>query len=224
MKKRYVAIISICTASLLFGGLVYCGISAFPELLKPEEEEAPKEEQHLLVGIVDTYHHYETKADEKEEQTITLFVGGSSNNNHSHKGKGFSLTMLEADKVKVVEIKDLGSNSIKREPISRDEVSFTAVSAPVVEFAPAIEKVEHQETKAPEVKVTPYTYQNSIRSKSSRKVAYVNKESKEETLHVDVTETKVTHKEFLECSLLVVGAVEILSFILVKRRKHRMFR
>ena len=105
MKKRYVAIISICTASLLFGGLVYCGISAFPELLKPEEEEAPKEEQRLLVGIVDTYHHYETQA--KEEQNITLFVGGSSNNDHAHHDKGVSFSFFDADKVTIDEVKKL---------------------------------------------------------------------------------------------------------------------
>lgn len=223
MKKRYVAIISISTASLLFGGLVYCGISAFPELLKPEEEEAPKEEQRLLVGIVDTYHHYETKADEKEEQNITLFVGGSSNNN-SHRGKGFTITTYSADKVTIIELKDSSSRNARKESIARDEVSFTVVNAPVVEVAPASEKVEHHEAKAAEVKITPYTYQNSIRSKSSRNVTYVNKENKEEALPVEVVENVPSHKEFLECSLLVVGAVEILSFILVKRRKRLMFR
>ena len=222
MKKRYVAIISICTASLLFGGLVYCGISAFPELLKPEEEEAPKEEQRLLVGIVDTYHHYETQA--KEEQNITLFVGGSSNNDHAHHDKGVSFSFFDADKVTIIEAKDTGKNSIRKESIARDEVSFAIVNAPVVEVAPASEKVTHSETKVTETKVTPYTYQNSIRNETPRKVTYVNKEQKEEALNVEVTETKTTHKEFLECSLLVVGAVEILSFILVKRRKFRMFR
>ena len=48
MKKKYVAIISISTISLIFGGLVYCGISAFPELLEPEEEQVEQKAKHHL--------------------------------------------------------------------------------------------------------------------------------------------------------------------------------
>ena len=59
MKKRNIIIISVSVVALLFGGLVFLGVSAFPELLEDEENkenlveevcaiETPVYEEHVV--------------------------------------------------------------------------------------------------------------------------------------------------------------------------------
>lgn len=247
MKKRYIALIVASSAVLLFGSLVYCAISAFPELLLSEEEkkerlkQAEEEEHHYLVEIDDVrgdaYLFHEDKNEEAPESAPVVF------NNEP-----VDVTPEAYDDVEFITIDAPVTQAIEIITVEETKVSVTQndeLLAPI-DLAPAtfdfeissvsdelvedkvevIEEVVEEEAEA--IDVIDYAVENNVGLSAAMEpvAVFESEEIVEENIVIERKEKNTneqystSHNKVLECTLLVIGAVDILSFLLIKKRKR----
>lgn len=212
MKKKYIAIISIAAAGLLFGSLVYCGISAFPELLVEEEQEA-NEKHHIVVK--ETYLNH---VDNGSPSVVVVSDSASSGGSF----EGFVPSTYEG-KVIVSLSNNGGVNKNKGDKkISSFKQTESSIDNKITAFAGDMFIATSEPTTHHDV---------AVQSSSSHYYSHKNSESAllkdvapKAAINVPQEKKNSSHKEILECSLLVVGVVHIISMLLLKHRKRKLFR
>ena len=212
MKKKYVAIISISTISLIFGGLVYCGISAFPELLEPEEEQVEQKAKHHL-AIEPTFVN---QVYDNSSSDVVVVSGGAGAGSASFEGfvsnpvnTGAKISFVDKENNPKVSAESFKEARHKVEhPFfeERSDVSFLDNSINGY--------VAHEEKHV--AKETHY-YGSSKKETSVSPVTTVNKA-------INVPTNKSANKEITECSLLVIAAVDLISMLLIVHKKRRLLR
>ena len=207
MKKKFVAMIALSSVGLLLGGLIYLGISSFPELLESEKSVKNEESGAIVPVVKDTIIVEEEK----------LFEEPASANVSSTGYSEYIPSSFDFSEIEYIDIPKISHNKIvsfESEKISRNDDSLVGF---VEDFIVA----EPVSISSESVAINPIV---SVNHSSS---SYSSKEEKTETIINKVNKTKVNNKQtvrsnqaLVETSLLVVGAVDLLSIILVKRKKH----
>lgn len=225
MKKRYIAIIVCSTAALLFGSLIFCAINAFPELL--EEEQETKAIEMVDEEIIDVPFEYETHVEEQTyeapvvaaetEYTFETATEVATTTNFETEemvvvtDAPTTVTTLEIEETKIVEETIVEPEIMVEEAIIED-ASIDYEEATIIESVDedliiktaASEVTEQENVTVLEEGSAPLLFDDIALSQQ-----YANNKA---------------HKEIIECTLLVVCVVEILSVLFLKRKKFRRFR
>ena len=198
MKKRNIIIISVSVITLLFGGLVSLAVASFPELIEVEKEEIEQSHEDVLFDLP-------TLSDEKESKEEVVLT--------SSQGQSATYTS------------PIGDINV---PISRHsfkgEMAFTADKE-----AKIISSFDHQQIYAVEAfetfsgSASSYTSSSFISSRNNKDNSdrpILNKETKQEAIHREVNSSAI-----MNTTIMAIGLCELLSFILVmKRKRHLRYR
>lgn len=206
MKKKVVAIIAVSSIGLLLGGLVYLGVTSFPELL--ESEKTTKEKENKVAPIVrNTIIVENEKFVEEPEVEATA------------SGYGFSDYIPSSLNEKQIEYIDLPSDfkiniSVIEEvidsPLSDYQAAFSNESSfEIISDSSTIETHE-------EPVIAEHTFYASHEEKEAAPI-HVTKTRKAKSSYKN---TVRSNEALVETSLIVVGAVDLISMILIRRRKH----
>ena len=205
-KKKLPLIIGLSSAVILLGGLVFVGISSFPDLLKSDEELAEAKETSPVNNnrlVVEEEPLFESEP---------VIVSGVSGNYApaSYNDNDVEFISVSANSETSVNVSSSSKKSnhiIEEHPVFHEEVRFddfavTQATSIVNEPVVANENgnlISHVETKE----------DNVSHQISATKKAVVNK-----------NRSVRSNEAVVETSLLVVGAVDLLSVVLIKRKKH----
>ena len=201
-KKKLPLIIGLSSAGLLLGGLVCVGIVSFPDLLKADEEVAEVKE-------VSTVRHMVNGEEVilADEPGAAVGIGGA----------GYVSASNDSD----VEFIIVPSNS---------EVSISNSSSKshhIIEEQPVF-FVEDRVDYFVFVDQTTFVVNEPVVNDNGNYISH--SETIEETAPLQISKTKKSaisrnqsmrsNEAVVETSLIVVGAVDLLSVILIKRKKH----
>lgn len=215
MKKRYIAIISIASVGLLFSSLVYCGIKAFPELLE-EEQEVKEEKHHRLV--VETYVNQVATND-----APAVVVISDSPSTNGATVSDFTPSSYEGEVVLsfVKSSSTKSSHSHFKTPIKTTEEHL---DGPVATFIdePVITIVNEQ--PAAKTGVSSSNEKHFYGSYRKNDDVVINTNTVNKIVNNPVSNQHNTNKGIAECSLLVIGIVDLISILLIRHRKRRLFR
>lgn len=197
MKKKYIAIIAISSVTLLLGSSIYCGICAYPELLKNSDEEnvvtlnneIEQEETNIF-----SYENYD-----EPSQAIVIESGSVSSNVFADN----SLTSSRPSKKTIFddlffEIVPTIEESVKNDIISSDSVEIC-------------ENYDHESSYIFYEHDEANDVSNSYKKLNTRKNIF----------HLINNYEKTSHQAVLETSLIVIAFVDILSLLLVNRKKFK---
>ena len=197
-KKKFVPLIVVSGVALVLGGLIYLGISAFPDLLLSEEELLAQEANGVAaVG----------------NRLVIEQVDESNSVNDGATANAAANVNLD-DGVQFVYV----ASSASKDAITINEASNKRVKE---NFVLDLKSSSHEE----------FVPQSSIESISNEHVSYTSHYERDfESASKDVVKTKKakvnknqttrSNEAVVETSLLVIGAVDLLSMILIKRKKH----
>lgn len=254
MKKKYIVAIIIPSICLVFGSLVYCAISAFPELLLSEEEKQERlkqaeEEERFFLGDTNDFHNdYYLFNDESKDEEKPVEVGFVFESSPVEVAPELydevEFIMVDAHEAPVFEIEtndepttfveNIDTTSLQvNEVIISNENTLSIISdekiATVEEisddsFIAADDLFIEETNEALDV----VEMNNHVKSglSAALPVAISENEIVEETEVLERKEKKIVeqettiHNEVLECTLLVIGFVDILSFFLIRKRKR----
>ena len=203
MKKKVIIPIVVGSISLLFGGLIYLGISAFPELLLSEEQLKAQEAERVA------FINRAVVNEEPSEGAVVIFSDAASDVVDNY----IPSVAYEAEAsytVAKVETSNTASKKIdffESHPLFHEESNLESLAngALIVEQKeePVIitEHINHSYTESIEGNVR----QEAIKTKKAR---------------VSKNKSTRSNEAIVEASLLVIGAVDVLSMILIKRKKH----
>ena len=203
MKKKVIIPIVVGSISLLFGGLIYLGISAFPELLLSEEQLKAQEAERTA------FINRAVVNEEPSEGAVVIFSDAASDVVDNY----IPSVAYEAEAsytVAKVETSNTASKKIdffESHPLFHEESNLESLAngALIVEQKeePVIitEHINHSYTESIEGNVR----QEVIKTKKAR---------------VSKNKSTRSNEAIVEASLLVIGAVDVLSMILIKRKKH----
>ena len=203
MKKKVIIPIVVGSISLLFGGLIYLGISAFPELLLSEEQLKAQEVERTA------FINRAVVNEEPSEGAVVIFSDAASDVVDNY----IPSVAYEAEAsytVAKVETSNTSSKKIdffESHPLFHEESNLESLAngALIVEQKeePVIitEHINHSYTESIEGNVR----QEVIKTKKAR---------------VSKNKSTRSNEAIVEASLLVIGAVDVLSMILIKRKKH----
>lgn len=203
MKKKVIFPIVVGSISLLFGGLIYLGISAFPELLLSEEQLKAQEVERTA------FINRAVVNEEPSEGAVVIFSDAASDVVDNY----IPSVAYEAEAsytVAKVETSNTASKKIdffESHPLFHEESNLESLAngALIVEQKeePVIitEHINHSYTESIEGNVR----QEVIKTKKAR---------------VSKNKSTRSNEAIVEASLLVIGAVDVLSMILIKRKKH----
>ena len=203
MKKKVIIPIVVGSISLLFGGLIYLGISAFPELLLSEEQLKAQEAERVA------FINRAVVNEEPSEGAVVIFSDTASDVVDNY----IPSVAYEAEAsytVAKVETSNTASKKIdffESHPLFHEESNLESLAngALIVEQKeePVIitEHINHSYTESVEGNV----HQEVIKTKKAR---------------VSKNKSTRSNEAIVEASLLVIGAVDVLSMILIKRKKH----
>lgn len=203
MKKKVIIPIVVGSISLLFGGLIYLGISAFPELLLSEEQLKAQEVERTA------FINRAVVNEEPSEGAVVIFSDAASDVVDNY----IPSVAYEAEAsytVAKVETSNTASKKIdffESHPLFHEESNLESLAngALIVEQKeePVIitEHINHSYTESIEGNVR----QEVIKTKKAR---------------VSKNKSTRSNEAIVEASLLVIGAVDVLSMILIKRKKH----
>ena len=214
MKKRYIAMIAISSIGLLFGGLIYLGISSFPELVQVEGEVQEK----VAAPIYDDTIIIEKEKVVEEKDEAESVGGGLMSYAPSVDAVVVEYGSASASSKVVVDEPTHGFDKKIHEFIESKEsfeVSYSdSAITPIV--APQIET-------AIEEPVIAIEHESYVANHESSIVTAPLQTTKAKKAKVNNTKSVRSTEAVVETSLIVVGAVDLLSVILIKRRK-RLFR
>ena len=210
MKKKILVPIVLSSIGLLIGGLIYLGISSFPELL--ESEKSIKPVDNKAVPFVDDTIVVEGDKLVQEEPVIV-----------SSSGVGGYVTDYIPSSVNSADIQYVDAPSTVKETksspkfINLEHVEFSFVEdKPIAienNFEPAIDNfvIESHETSHEHLS---YSSEESLVEEAPLKVkkAKSTKATKNQKIR--------SNEALVETSLIVIGAVDVFSMILIHRRKH----
>ena len=214
MKKKYVAIIAFSASCLLLGSLVYCGISAFPEILETEShKEIVNEPKQRIANEETIIVPQETFFEKEEPVIITNDLSGAIVSNHVSSND--EKAVYTPIKISFSGVSSESHKTQKIETIEREDVTFlhdepvVSISVPTIAIEPEIT----HDVEIVEERVS-YSSRQSINSEKPVKVKKAKK----------VVSKPNNHKELIECSLLVVAAVDIISMLLVVHRRRKLLK
>ena len=206
MKKKFIVAIVLSTVGLLFGGLIYVGVSSFPELLKSEKAIKAEEERA-------TFNNHVVNIEEVVEEPEVIFdsvssVSSLATDNESH----YVEASTSVKSASTIDAHDKELILIEFQPIEWCETSLldsdirhTFISEPI-------------ETIVEEPVVTNEHVSYSSIEKADEGVQLETLKVKKNK--VNKNQSVRSNQAVVETSLLVIGAVDILSVILIRRRKH----
>ena len=193
MKKRNIIIISLSTISLIFGGLVFLGVSTFPELLEEEKKEIEHSHEEVLFNAPSN--------DNKKDDQATVVVASDKASNY------------------IVE----GSKNTKSSPhfstkgtfefihYSEERVSLTVKETPSINKEVATSS--SSEVKAPSTYYKGKSYVSIKREREAKNIVV-----KEKLDRSEVIENR--NKNIVNTIILVVVAIEALAFIILNKKRH----
>ena len=195
-KKKLVPFIVAGCVALVFGGLIYLGISAFPELLMSEEELLAQEASG---AIANGHRLVIEEAIEEEPQGFTDGLAANDAVVLDNVEFVYSPASISHETNIVSETKNNRSKDyfvLDIQPVSHEDAvpAITSINDSSNEH---ISYSSHYESD-----ITPT---NTVKTKKVR----ANK-----------NQTTRSNEAVVETSLLVIGAVDLLSMILIKRKKH----
>ena len=188
MKKKYVAIIALTTISAVFGGLIYCGVSAFPELLNPEQEQAIVEEKNYVAPIIS--NNYDSFANVSETKPV-LEEGANA-----FVPTFYSKNIIILDDVFATSSNETVCHFVEYTSFTNDETT--------VEKETSVDVKQNDDVKEEIIEAT----NTPIVKRSENKVSHIRTVKR----HKAVTKTATTtNRGMIEATLLVTVAVEALS-------------
>ena len=211
MKKKIIVPIVLGSIGLLLGGLIYLGISSFPELLESDKS-IQKEVNHAAPFVSDTIVVENDKLVEPEPAIVS---------NGSVRGYSSDIpSSFDHDDIQYIDtpinLKESVSTSKFSGAPSNCEFSFV-VYEPIVAEDFHFEISTDTSLSTEKIEVS----EDHLYSSSSLEKA------KEVSLQRNVKKAAQAKKQnshaneaLVETSLIVIGVVDIFSMILVHRRKH----
>lgn len=193
MKKRNIVIISLSIISLVFGGLVFLGVSTFPELL----EEEKKEIEHLRDDVL----FNAPSNDNKKDDQATVVVASDKASNYIVEGSKTSKSSPRFTTKGAYEFVDY----------SEDRVSLT-----VRETSSINKEVVTSSNSEVNVPTTYYKGKSYVSIKREREAKNVI--VKEKLDRSEVIENR--NKNIVNTIVLVVVAIEALAFIILNKKRH----
>ena len=192
MKKRNIIIISLSTISLVFGGLVFLGVSTFPELLEEEKKEIEQSHEDVLFNV---------PSNNKNNDEIAAVIASSNGSSKfviDSKKSSNSLTRfsIKGD-YEYVHYEERATLTIKEQPVSHHEVVSNATN----------------EVKAPS---TYYKGKSYVSLKNEREGK--NLSIKQKLDRSEIVENR--NKNIVNTIVLVVVAIEVLAFIILNKKRH----
>ena len=203
-KKTVVTIVSLCTSLLVFVGLVFCGIKTFPELLLTDEQKAELREQRLLE---EEAAYFETPV--FEEAIEDTFID-------TEESQEVSFFSLEESSFDVAPASFIDETSFVEEATTE----YTVFESEEIITEDIVEEIVVEETVIEEVVSESYPHETHglfIKEEVTEEVPQT-----EPMLIKETTSQRNTSPSNIEInsSLLVISACEILSFLLIRRKKH----
>ena len=210
MKKKIIVPIVLSSIGLLIGGLIYLGISSFPELL--ESEKSVKPVNNEAVPFVDDTIIVEGDKLFQEEPTIV-----------SEGGVGGFVTDYIPSSVNSADIQYIDAPAPTKE--TKSSPRFTNISH--VEFS-FIEDEQISIENHFEAAIDTFVVESNESSHEHFYYASQDNAVEEAPLKVKKAKSVKTNKNqkirsneaLVETSLLVIGAVDVFSMILIHRKKH----
>ena len=215
MKKKVIVPIVLSSIGLLLGGLIYLGISSFPELLESEKSIKAKE-TNAPIFVDDTVIVEEDKMFAPEVINTVPSANGASE--YVPSSNGGDVTYIDAP----------STSSESKASVETGKKSFKEVV--LVEHNPLI-KFESGVDDCGGFVITPIETSIEQPVVSDEHISYsCYVEKNDESVHQEVIKTKKarvnknksvrSNEALIETTLLVIGAVDIFSMILIHRRKH----
>lgn len=234
MKKRYVALIVVSSMVLVFGSLIAYAITAFPELLMTEEQKKEKarlaqmEEdvyfEDAYVSQEDNYYFenesvdYNVVIEDAAPIETAAIVSNVVVDIPAELYEDVVFIAIDAQETVNNEVSTINDDVV----INDDNASFTFESG---------EEFVNEEIAQEEIVTVEEIIEETTVMKSAAKIvdasAYtiLNDEDNEEEI---VLECKVksyqsgatSHNKILDCTLLVIGIVDVLSLLLIRKRKR----
>lgn len=231
LKKRYIAIIAASTAVMLFGSLICCAISAFPELLETDEQKNQRlmqeaaVEDNLVVDVVNSC------ANEAE----TFVANDIVDTNEVVIVSSYIPSYAEHDVVILDEVKETNfeprdilascfetiTREIIEKPIEIVERHFEIEETPIIEKEePVIEEkiIEENVIEEEIIESGESLIVNEDMKEAEKPIAIKNEIEKAPS----VPQEKSANQHVIEGTILMFCVVEILPLIFLKRRRlHR---
>ena len=199
-KKNFVPAILVGSIGLLLGGLIFLGVSAFPELLE-EEKEVTEEKEHLYVLKTDIAINTENGYVSKP---------GTTNNAAEPANSYDDLQIINISSVKV-------SNETKTAVISK---SYTHDDLFLNKPHKILEDISISGAHTNAQKVEDNFVNEHISYSSYKESSHPVEQVKTKKAVVNKNRSTRSNEAVVETSLLVIGAVDVISMILIKRKKH----
>ena len=231
LKKRYIAIIAASTAVMLFGSLIYCAISAFPDLLETDEQKNQRLMQEAAVEdnlVVDAVNSCANEAE-------TFVANDIVDTNEVVIVSSYIPSYAEHDVVILDEVKETNfeprdilascfetiTREIIEKPIEIVERHFEIEEAPIiVEEEPVIEEIVIEEEIIEEeiLESGESLFVNEDLEEVEKPI--VIKNEIEKAPHVP--QEKSANQHVIEGTILMFCVVEILPLLFLKRKRlHR---
>lgn len=195
MKKRNIIIISLSVISLVFGGLVFLGVSTFPELLEEEKKEIEPSHEDVLFAMPS---NNEKQNDEQpvsasivSSNSPSQFVVSSKSSPHF-----FTRSSIKEHFTFIHYQEENLSTSVNETTINKEVVTET--------------------TSASKTPSTYYKGKSYVSLKRERDTSTLQVKEK-----VDRSEViKTRNKNIVNTIVLVVVAIEALAFIILNKKRH----
>ena len=213
MKKKVIVPIVLSSIGLLLGGLIYLGISSFPELLESEKS-LPNKEANTPIFVDDTEV---VDGDKLFAPNIAEAIPSLNGGSEYVPNSDSEVTYIDAPSYEVKASVEISKPSFKESAILSSEPLFQVESG--IDTLKGAFTTVSQETSKEEPAISNDNFYYS---------SYVEKS--DENIHREVIKTKKarvnknnsirSNEALIETTLLVIGAVDIFSMILIHRRKH----
>ena len=194
MKKRNIIIISVSIITLLFGGLVSLAISAFPELIEKEQSEI---EQSPKEDVLFDMPSLANNEENKEEVVLT-----------STQGKNATYVSPYGDPSATISHRSF-----------KGEIAFSSLNESQNSSSSNFELVREIDTFVVSNSHSFDYYKGTSYTSSSQDSSfYIKKEEKQEIIH----NSEVNSDAIMNTTIMAIGLCEVLSFILVLKRKRHL--
>ena len=234
MKKRYVALIVVSSVVLVFGSLIAYAITAFPELLMTEEQK--KEKARLAQMEEDVYfedayvsqednYYFENESvdynivieDAVPIETVAI-VSNIIVDIPAELYEDVVFIAIDAQETVNNEVNTINDDVV----INDDNASFTFESG---------DDFVNEEITQEEIVIVEEIIEETTVMKSAAQIvdssAYtiLNDKDSEEEIVLECKEKNyqsgaTSHNKILDCTLIVIGIVDVLSLLLIRKRKR----
>ena len=231
LKKRYIALIAGSTVSLLFASLVYCALVSFPELLETEQNKEIEYVEELNDEPVFDNYLPEVQVEEEPQVALVLDYPSKNVDEVTVSSTLEEITSHADDHIENYVYAD--SIDLNIEILTVDEPQSVVEdyqAEETVEFVEeAVDIVIEEDNEITYSYVSRWSHELDILPIDSALMA-----SSEEDLNEDEELLLVEEKDalnvvqennnaILECTLMVIGIVDLLSLLLIKRKRNRLF-